>query len=314
VISNSQEAIHLRYDEDLVEAAVVFCTTGRRKGISSLHIARFHREREKLYSILDPDERNTAFFKLHLDWFREWGLETLLTRPLQDFPLLPKALQILAFGKARGKNDDGTELYVNEAGDRNGVVALRPERLEHEVELSAFLHHELTHLHDMVDPGFGYLPQLAISSASVNQHRLARERYRLLWDVSIDGRLSRAGRRIISTREQRWLEFVGSFNFWAEARQREIFDLLWSASAPTHCLLEELVCDPRQLQSTTGPQPGAACPLCGFPTFAWADEASLGELGEAIRLEFPFWALEQGACKRCFEIYRVQASPSPVVL
>ena len=69
--------MQLRYDEDFIEAAAFLCTSGRRKGVPSLQIARFHREREKLYAILDPDERNTAFFKLHLDWFREWGLEKL---------------------------------------------------------------------------------------------------------------------------------------------------------------------------------------------------------------------------------------------
>ena len=76
--------MHLRYDEDFVEAAVFLGTSGRRRGISPLQIARFNREREKLYAILDPDERNTAFFRLHLEWFREWGLERLLTDPLKE--------------------------------------------------------------------------------------------------------------------------------------------------------------------------------------------------------------------------------------
>ena len=67
--------MHLRYDEDFVETAVFLCTSGRRRGTSSLQIARFNREREKLYSILDPDERNSAFCRLHLEWFREWGLD-----------------------------------------------------------------------------------------------------------------------------------------------------------------------------------------------------------------------------------------------
>ena len=75
--------MRLRYDEDFVEAAVQVCTTRRGPEISSLQVARFNREREKLYDILDPDERNTAFFRLHLDWFREWGLERRLTEPLK---------------------------------------------------------------------------------------------------------------------------------------------------------------------------------------------------------------------------------------
>jgi hypothetical protein len=307
--------MHLRYDEDFVEAAVLLCTTGRRKGVSSLHIARFNREREKLYNVLDPDERNNAFFRLHLEWFREWGLEKLLTDPLQEFPLLLPALKLLAFRKSRGKNDDGTELYVNEAGDRSGVVAMRPERLEREAELAAFLRHELTHLQDMVDPAFAYLPELPVSGPSLHQHRLARERYRLLWDVAIDGRLTRCNRDTIATKDQRWTEFAAGFAFWPEGRQQEVFDSLWTHPAPTHRILEELVCDPRQLQSTSGPRPGTPCPLCGFPTFAWASVTTLADHTlSAIRSEFPHWTPEQGACARCSDIYRVNRIQTPMAV
>jgi hypothetical protein len=67
-----------------------------------------------------------------------------------------------------------------------------------------------------------------------------------------------------------------------------------------------LVCDPRQLQSGLGPRPGAPCPLCGFPTFAWAAETGLaGPTASAIRSEFPLWTIAQGACARCADIYRL---------
>ena len=112
--------MQLRYDEDFIEAAVFLCASGRRTGVPALQIARFHREREKLYGILDPDERNTAFFKLHLDWFREWGLEQPLTDVLKDFSLVRDQLGTLAVRKTTGKNDEGAELYVNEAGQRTG--------------------------------------------------------------------------------------------------------------------------------------------------------------------------------------------------
>jgi len=301
--------MHLRYDEDFVEAAVTLCAAGRRKGVSSLQIARFNREREKLYSILDPDDRNSAFFRLHLEWFREWGMEKLLTDPLKEFPLLPRALTLLAFRKSRGKNDEGTELYVNEAGACNGVVAIRPERLQDVAELAPFMRHELTHLHDMVDPAFGYLPELRRSGPSLSQQRLARERYRLLWDVSIDGRLTGRGCQTVATRDQRWTEFTSAFAFWTTPRQQQIFDALWIDLKPTHRALEELVSDPRQLQSGSGPRPGAPCPLCGFPTFAWADATLLEEhTRRAIEREFPQWTSGHGVCARCAAVFRSSAA------
>lgn len=307
--------MHLRYDEDLVESAVTLCATGLRPGVPSLQISRFHREREKLYAILDPDERNTAFFKLHLDWFREWGLEQLLINAVQEFPLLSGALHILAFRQARGQKDDGAELYVNESGARSGVVAMLPERFERESALAAFLRHELTHLQDMVDPAFGYVPELPVPSVSMSQHRLARERYRILWDITIDGRLTRAGRATVATREQRAAEFSRGFSFWPEPKQQATFESLWTAPAPTHRTLAELVCDPRELNSAAGPRPGAPCPLCGFPTFEWADENHLGAaVAVAIQAEFPHWTPEQGACGRCLEIYQVLGAQLPAVV
>ena len=63
--------MELRYDDDFLEGAVFICANSRRHGPPPLQVRRFHHTRERLYAILDPDERNTAFFQLHLEWFRE---------------------------------------------------------------------------------------------------------------------------------------------------------------------------------------------------------------------------------------------------
>ena len=297
--------MNLRFEEDLVEAAVTLAAHGGFPGVSSLQVARFHHERERLYAVLDPDARNAAFFKLHLEWFREWGMEDLLTRPLTFFPLLPARLGILAFRKSRLKNDEGAELYVNAAGERSGVVCLRPERFRPGVELDAFLGHELTHLQDMVNPAFGYHTELAGIGSTPSQQRAARERYRLLWDVSIDGRLCRAGRRTVATRDARWVEFTRGFQLWPEARQAEVFNRLWTDSNPKHAELESWIAEHARLRFAAGPNAGAPCPLCGFPTFAWASVESLrAEVLDAVRREFPQWSAEQGLCRRCAEVYR----------
>src|ERR1700752_1878236 len=87
--------MQLRYDEDFIEAAVFLCARGQGTGIPRLQILRFDREREKLYSILDPDERNTAFFNLHLSWFREWGLERPFTDILAELAIVRENLVVL---------------------------------------------------------------------------------------------------------------------------------------------------------------------------------------------------------------------------
>ena len=298
--------MQLRYDEDFIEAAAFLCASGRRKGVASLQIARFHREREKLYSILDPDERNAAFFKLHLDWFREWGLEKLWTNLLAEFPLLPEKLNLLVVRQTRRKNDEGAELYVNEAGQRSAIIALHPESFERDAALRDYLRHECTHLNDMLDPQFAYAPTLDLPGLNGAQQRLARERYRLLWDITIDGRLVAAGHRPMATREQHAAAFSCGYPFWPVERQTAVFDSLWDNPAPRHAELLALISDPRGLREAHQPAPGGSCPLCDFPTFTWAAVGSLSaEIVRRIHAEFPAWRLEQGLCGRCRETYEV---------
>ena len=135
---------------------------------------------------------------------------------------------MLAFRKSSRWPDQGAELYVNERGAKTGVVALGGAQLLQETSLTAFLRHELMHLQDMVDPRFGYVPELPSVRGQAGRQRLALERYRLLWDVTIDARLAGAGKATVTTEAQRLAEFSAAFAFWSESRQRKVFGGLWS--------------------------------------------------------------------------------------
>jgi len=307
--------MHLRYDEDLIEAAVFRAASGRRAAVPPLQVARFHRNRERLYAILNADERNAAFFRLHLDWFREWGLERPLTELIEEFVLLPPSLDLLAFRKARGPNEEGAELFVNEAGQRHAVVALRPERFEQTPALTDFLRHEFTHLQDMVDPAFGYSPELPVAGWNPARQRLVRERYRLLWDITIDGRIAQAGRRPMASREQHWTAFSRGYSFWSPARQCQEFEGLWRNRSPRHGDLIALAADPRGLCDQQQPVPGAPCPLCSFPTFDWVEAGRIApEIAARVSAEFPDWSLSLSLCGRCHEVYQVAATQNALTL
>jgi hypothetical protein len=300
--------MQLHYDDDFLESAIFVCTSGRRKGVAPLAVMRFHHEREKLYRIADTDERNAAFFWLHLMWFREWGLEEVLADLAAEYPELPWALKVLAFRKSRGKQDEAAELYVNAATGRHGVVAFRCERFVDDIALARFLRHEFTHLHDMVAPAFGYAPELRVPGITATQHRLALERYRLLWDITIDSRLAYNGHGVNTTREQHRTLFDRTYAFWPETRRNEVFATLSATRQPTHAQLTALAADPRDLAHATSPLPGAACPLCSFPTFHWATPDQFDPaMTERIISEFPAWRPEQGACLRCHETYEALA-------
>jgi len=300
--------MQLRYDEELVEAAAFLCAGGRRADVPPLQIRRFNREREKPYAILDPDQRNAAFFTLHLEWFREWGLEQVLLKLVDEFPLFRKSLTVLAFRKARGRNEEGAELFVSAETGRNAVVALLPERFARDEALVPFLRHEFMHVNDMLDAAFGYSPQLHSAGHNPAQQRLARERYRLLWDITIDGRLTAAKRTTNGSRDSHRALFDRAFGFWSEPRRDEIFASLWDGPKPHHPNLLAIASDPREVKRTHEPLPGATCPLCDFPTFEWSVGETLpAEIRLRIGAEFPSWSPAQGLCKRCRAVYEVAA-------
>lgn len=307
--------MQLRYDENFVEGTVFVCASRQRCGPPALQVRRFHLAREKLYSILDSDARNTAFFNLHLEWFREWGLEKALVGPADEFPRLRTALNALVFRRARMKRDEGAELYVSAEHGRSGVVALRVERFERPEELACFLRHEFAHVNDMLDPAFGYSPELHLPGRNAAQQRLTRERYRLLWDIAIDGRVTASSRASVGNREEHRASFDHTFDFWPEPKRDEVFDSLWNNRQPRHADLLAIAADPRGLESAHEPVPGAACPLCGFATFAWADIGGLSpQTTAAIRAEFPAWTPDQGVCRRCAEIYRIVGARTPLAV
>lgn len=300
--------MQLRYDDDFLEAAVFLCCSGVRAGVPSIQVRRFHAERDRCYTILDPDERSAAFFRVHLEWFREWDLEKTLLAPIRGDPLIEKALNLLAFRQARGKNDEGAELYVrNYEGERNAVLALRVRRFENDDKLSAFLRHEFMHLHDMVDPAFGYSPFVKQTGPSPTQQRITRERYRLLWDVTIDGRLSRQTHSSLEAPRAKYEAlFHRAYSFWPEEKRQTVFEQLWNSCAPKHSDLLALASDPRDFAHAHEPVPGAPCPLCTFPTFEWADPSSFTpEATTAIQAQFPSWRPQHGTCSRCLETYEV---------
>ena len=298
--------MQLQYDEILIESAVLVCARGKRSDAPPAQVRRFHKERERLYSILDPDERNSAFFELNLSWFREWGLEQALHESLNEFPLLATALKTAAFRRARQRREEGAELFVNGSA-RSAIIALRPERFADDGGLTTFLRHELTHLSDMVDPAFAYEPEIGFAKHPA-QERLVRERYRLLWDITIDGRISTRNELPKTVRDHHWKQFERAYGFWDPPAIDATFRSLWDGEHPRHSRLIELASDPRGLRFAHKPAPGALCPLCGFPTFHWVPQDKVSaKIREAAAAEFPAWTEEQGICNRCFEMYQVSA-------
>ncbi len=300
--------MNLLFDDDLVEAAVLRVTAEAASAIPAPQRTRFLAERERCYRVLDPDERNAAFARVHLDWFREWGLAARLEAGVSPFPQLTSALTALAFRKARHRGEEGAELHSDADGRRRGVVALRPERVTDPNALTPFLHHELAHLADLVDPDFGYTPDPGEAGISPALQRLVTERYRLLWNIRIDGGLHRRGLATVADASCRREEFERAFGFLPAAQRAELFADLWNGRRGRHAELLALAADPRGVQAGREPVPGAPCPLCGFPAFDWVEPAALSAAARArVRADFPDWQETGAICARCAEVYQALA-------
>lgn len=311
----------VEYEPELVEEAVLAFLRGhpRERG--------FRRERDRLYETRDPDAREAAFRGFHATWFERLDLGQPILRALGEQPAIGAAAQGCRIGMARVRQEEGAELFVGREGAGGGaadrrwiVVRLRPETLTDPQVLLQFLRHEFFHIADMLDPRFGYEPQLPQPAAGPAHEQLLRDRYRVLWDAAIDGRLAGLGRAPDSVRAERLRDFVRTFPMLG-ARTEEAFARSFDGAACTHADLVAFAtnpgavigsCLPNPQPPTPGPHPGERCPLCRFPTHAFEpDPASLPEdVVVLIRQDFPAWDPGHGLCRQCADLYRSRSVPA----
>jgi len=295
----------LEYAPELLEAALLHALQG------SPEASAFHQQRDPLYEIADPEAREASFRALHTAWFVRLRLGQVIEQALQEYPLIVQQVQGCKVLRARSARDEGAELFVA-AARRWVVLRLRPERLATPECLLTFLRHELLHIVDMLDPAFGYQPVLSPSADEPGHVHILRERYRVLWDTSIDGRLVRLGLAPPACRAHRFREFAQTFPMLGD-RSAEAFARFFEGAAVTHAELVQGACAPdAMLGHLSGlPHRGERCPPCRFPTHAFEPEPI--QLGSAvlqrIGVDFPSWEPGQGMCQQCAEMYRARASP-----
>ena len=302
----------LEYEPALVEEAVLHALRGHREERA------FRRDRDRLYGVPDPEAREGAFRDLHAAWFERLGLGRAILLAFHEQPAIGAATLGCRIATARSREEEGAELFVRPPGpglverDRRWVVVrLRPEALGASERLLRFLRHELLHIADMLDPHFGYEPR-PWQAADPVPERLLRDRYRVLWDATIDGRLARLGLVPPSVRADRLRDFIRAFPRQG-ARAEEAFGRFFDGAACTHVDLVAFAADPGSALGTTGegPHPGERCPLCRFPTHTFETEpqALPPKVLDRVRVDFPAWDPARGLCQQCAELYRARAFP-----
>jgi hypothetical protein len=229
----------------LVEEAVLCALKGQAEE------TRFRAERDRLYEVADPEAREAGFRAFHAEWFERLGLGRGIAQALQERPSVAMNVTRCLVVSASSGRDEGAELFVSpdngrgESPRRAVVIRVRPETLSIPRRLRFLLRHELTHIADMLDPRFGYEPRLRVSEALPTRERLLRERYRVLWDAFIDGRLAQSGWAPAGIRAERLRDFACTFPMLGE-RTEEAFRRFFEGTSLTHADLAAFATDPER--------------------------------------------------------------------
>ncbi len=231
------------YDAGLVEAAVLLA----EHGLSRAETARFRSELDRIYECADEDEREARFEEFHGRFFIELGLDRPLHAVLAEYPDSLRRASGCHVLRAVAARDEGADLRDQLSPESPPgrpmpvlVFRLRPESLLDPGRLASFLRHELQHVADMLDPAFGYERELPVQGADPARTNLLRERYRLVWDATIDGRLAARHGIEVKLCEGRRSAFVRAFPALGDGAERALERWLGEPS-PTHAAILEFV-------------------------------------------------------------------------
>jgi hypothetical protein len=296
--------MQLTYDPGLVEEAVLLWE--RMAPPADTRI--FRRERDRLYDIDDEEGREAGFQALHRRWFVQLELAATVELVVAERSDLATRVQTGRVLRAVTRRDEGADLVdpivsTEAAGQPILVLRLRPETLLDPAALVRLLRHDLMHVADMLDPAFGYERALPPSQDGPSADNILRDRYRVLWDVTIDGRLARRGLADGRSRQERAREFAATFPMRGGNGERafaEWFDRI----EPTHA---QLLAFAMSAESDAGVDSGR-CPVCRFPVASLDPRAS--RLSTAVRAaisrEFPSWHVGQGLCSLCLDRFEAR--------
>jgi hypothetical protein len=296
------------YAPDLVEEAVLLA----EGALDPAAAQAFRGERDQLYGQADPDRREADFRAFHMRWFARLGLHRVVEDIISPRADILSRVAGCRVSRALIRRDEGADLLdPSPATARVDVrptlaLRLRPPALLDPATLGAFLAHELMHVTDMLDPAFAYERALPLSDDGPSSDNILRDRYRVLWDVTIDGRLARRGIADARVRETRRQEFAATFAMLGVEGPR-LFDDWFDRVEPTHRALVAFAQEPNGVGSTN-PADSGRCPLCHFPVAALdARPGGLSAAAQAIVCdEYPAWSPDQGLCAQCLDLYEAR--------
>ncbi len=269
----------------------------------------FWQERALIYETPDPEERDRLFIQLHARENEVLQLTAPLLQAILEQPFIVSRVKVCRVLRAKTFRDEGAELFVatNDSQTSSAVlVRLRPSTVVNPELQLTLLRHEMQHIADMLDPNFKYDPTPDVLDLEPARTRLVLDRYRTLWDTTIDGRLLRRSHAAPQARALREGQFHAAFGGLKERCAAE-FERWFLEERPTHPEMLRFASDPVAATSETGQRSESSgiCPLCRCPSTV--TRMPPGERGALVaqeaRRDFPHWTPADGLCPQCFELY-----------
>ncbi len=313
--------IEIMYDHQLVDDIVCKGLAGQEASGDFTLYKEYHDKRDAIYE-MEEERRPKRFRELDSDFFSRLGYDVFIKEVFEEYPDIEEKINEVHVRRATTRQNEGSNV-VDEG--TKVIIRLYPELfIEGSSEIRTVIRHELMHVSDMMNSKFEYNVDEDFGRSPMEE-RIIRDRYRLFWDISVDGRLTNSGRETTATKEERKKEFDSFFSKIPEETRNLIFDKIWNSEDPlSHNKMVELSKDTNKVLALAagsrsvdelveetkdlGPLPGTTCPLCGFPSFDWIEEVANDEAtAKVINEEFPDWKPQDGVCSRCAEYYKIKA-------
>jgi len=315
------KTLEIIYDQQLVDD-IVYKGLAKQEASGDLALYKeYHEKRDAIYE-MEEESRPRKFRELDSDFFNRLGCNVYIKEIFDEYPDIEEKIESVHIRRATTKQNEGSNV-VDEG--RKVIIRLYPEIfVEGSNEICRVIRHELMHVSDMMDKRFNYNVNEEFSKSPMEE-RIMRDRYRLFWDISVDGRLTNNGLETPASREERKREFDSFFSKIPEDSRDLIFSKMWDAEEPmAHDTMVELSKDINKVLALAagsrsaeelveetkklGPLPGTTCTLCGFPSFDWVEEAAEDEdVVKILKEDFPDWEPQDGVCSRCAEYYKIKA-------
>ncbi len=314
------KTLEIKYDQQLVDDIVYKGLAAQEASGDLALYNEYHEKRDAIYE-LEQEKRPKRFKELDNDFFSRLGYDVYVREIFDEYPDIEEVIEEVHVRRATTRQNEGSNV-VDEG--KKVIIRLYPELFIEGTEMRRVLRHELMHVSDMMNKDFDYDVNEEFSPSPMEE-RIMRDRYRLFWDISVDGRLVNKGLETTATREERKREFDSFFSKIPEESRELIFSKMWDAEEPlTHGRMVELSKDINKVlalaagsrsaeelleeKKKLGPLPGTTCTLCGFPSFDWVEEVAEDEdIVKILKEDFPDWEPQDGVCSRCAEYYKIKA-------